>query len=191
MFDLIKWKTLTIMYQANNSMLPHNIQNIFHKIVMYIITLPGQKLKKILKWKLVERKQCLLLLVFLLLNCGISSNFHSFKSLMAWWLPNVVLNINMLNIINPLNKMFFTFVMLVVSVCYLNVCLKKLYRSTCICVWTQKLCTILFNSSQCLLIDYISFINVQFKIIILKTKFRGMQKTSLHVASFILLSIFS
>ena len=29
--DLVKWKTLTIMYQANNSMLPDNIQNIFNK----------------------------------------------------------------------------------------------------------------------------------------------------------------
>ena len=41
------------------------------------------------------------------------------------WLSNVVLNINMLKIIYPLYKMFFTLIMLVVSVCFLNLCFRK------------------------------------------------------------------
>ena len=48
--------------------------------------------------------------------------------------------------------------------------LGKLYSSysiICKCVWTYKFGTILFNSSRCLLIDYLLIINVQFRIIIL------------------------
>ena len=66
------------MYQANNSMLPDNIQNIFNKNC--------NAHHHFTKWKLVERKQGLLLLVFLVLKLwnDFPANFHSFQSLMAF-----------------------------------------------------------------------------------------------------------
>ena len=82
------------------------------------------------------------------------------------WLSNVILNINMLKIIYPLYKMFFTLIMLVVSVCFLNFFLNNAIVHIVLYVYVC-FCTILFNSSRCLLIDYLLIINVQFRIIIL------------------------
>ena len=63
---VVKWKTLTVMYQSKNYTIIFIICSA--EDLMYIISLTGYKIENIVKYKLVERKQGILLLVFVELN---------------------------------------------------------------------------------------------------------------------------
>ena len=84
--DLVKWKTLTIMYQANNYMLPDNIQNIFNKNcnVHHHFTRSKNKENFEVKTCRTKTRSFVISIVGVKLWNDLPAHFHSFHSFMAF-----------------------------------------------------------------------------------------------------------